>query len=91
MLLKYFEEIGSENCGICDYCTNRHQIGLKPNEYEIISGNLNDMLEEGGLTMEEILHKMDDKQSSKTIKTVQWMLDNKLLRRSDDNKINRTN
>jgi ATP-dependent DNA helicase RecQ len=76
LLLHYFGEKESEQCGKCDYCIKENRKKIKEAEYQKITSSLKEILIEKELTIEEIctlLPKTDEKQ---LITIIQYLFDN---------------
>ena len=76
LLLHYFGEKESEQCGKCDYCIKEKRQKIKKAEYQKITSSLKEILIEKELTIEEIctlLPKTDEKQ---LITIIQYLFDN---------------
>ena len=76
LLLHYFGEKESEQCGKCDYCLKEKRQKIKEAEYQKITSSLKEILIEKELTIEEIctlLPKTDEKQ---LITIIQYLFDN---------------
>jgi len=76
LLLHYFGEKESEQCGKCDYCIKEKRQKIKEAEYQKITSSLKEILIEKELTIEEIctlLPKTDEKQ---LITIIQYLFDN---------------
>ena len=59
MLLKYFDETTSDNCGICDVCVARKKTGLSDEEFENIRKEIEGLLSDEGISPEDILVRLD--------------------------------
>ena len=55
ILLNYFGEQESNNCGKCDFCINEKRKNIKESEYKEITDKLETILNDKELTIEEIL------------------------------------
>jgi len=76
LLLHYFGEKESKQCGKCDYCIKEKRQKIKEAEYQKITSSLKEILIEKELTIEEIctlLPKTDEKQ---LITIIQYLFDN---------------
>ena len=76
LLLHYFGEKESEQCGKCDYCVKEKRQKIKEAEYQKITSSLKEILIDKELTIEEIcilLPKTDEKQ---LITIIQYLFDN---------------
>ncbi|MBA3647655.1 MAG: RecQ family ATP-dependent DNA helicase [Chitinophagales bacterium] len=87
MLLSYFGEKGAPRCGICDVCLKRNQFGLTDFEFEEITLQIKKMLSLKPCTIQELVNNNIKVKEQKTLKTIQWLLDNEQLNLNDQNEI----
>jgi ATP-dependent DNA helicase RecQ len=85
MLLAYFGEKEAVRCGICDVCLERNKLELSDLEFENISAQLKDRLQKKPMALTELVHSVQQSREDKTLKTVQWLIDNGKLQYDDDN------
>ena len=82
-LLEYFGEKESVRCGKCDVCHGRNELSLSQLEFDKISNQLKELLQEPYL-LEELLFKVKASEDDK-IKVVRWLMDNnKIIYRIDN-------
>ncbi len=74
LLLKYFGETDSPECGICDVCQAMHKIGLTSFEFNEISKQVKKILETP-CSYENLLLKFKGNRE-KTMEVLKWLLDN---------------
>jgi len=87
MLLSYFGETDSYRCGICDVCLERNKLELSNLEFESVSEQIKKNLEKTPLTLIEIVDSVQNSSVDKTIKVVQWLMDNGKLIYQEGNKL----
>jgi ATP-dependent DNA helicase RecQ len=87
MLLSYFGETDSYRCGICDICLERNKLELSNLEFESVSEQIKKNLSSHSLTLIEIVDSVKNSSIDKTIKVVQWLIDNGKLSYIEDNKL----
>ena len=87
MLLSYFGETDSYRCGICDICLERNKLELSNLEFESVSEQIKKNLSSHPLTLIEIVDTVKNSSVDKTIKVVQWLIDNEKLIYFEDNKL----
>jgi ATP-dependent DNA helicase RecQ len=75
-LLAYFDEKKSNRCGKCDVCIERNKIELSELEFDTILNKIKPLLQDRPLFIKEISEKMETTNEDKTIKVIQWLLDN---------------
>jgi ATP-dependent DNA helicase RecQ len=74
LLLQYFGESDSPECGICDVCQSMHKIGLSSFEFNEISKQVKNILETPS-SYENLLLKFKGNRE-KTMDVIKWLLDN---------------
>ncbi len=77
-LLAYFGQNNAQNCGICDVCIKKNELGLTYYEFEQIKQSITEKLTESPQNIEvlvEFLNFADEK----VIKVIRWLLDNDYL------------
>ena len=63
LLVKYFGENVSEDCGICDVCAAKKKTSIGSDEFSKIVGAVENELQASALTIEQLREKLDIKQS----------------------------
>jgi len=82
MLLDYFGE-ESGRCGICDVCHERNELELSKYEFDLIIGEIKEILAKQKCDPVELAFKVNH-DDDKVIKVIRWLLDhNKII--SDEN------
>jgi len=87
LLLSYFGESETVRCGICDVCIERNKLELSDLEFENIAIQLKETLQKKAMPLTELIHSVHQTREDKTLKTVQWLIDNGKLQYDDDNKL----
>jgi ATP-dependent DNA helicase RecQ len=87
LLLSYFGETDSYRCGICDICLERNKLELSSLEFESVSEQIKKNLSTHPLTLIEIVDTVNNSSIDKTIKVVQWLIDNGKLTYIESNKL----
>ncbi len=85
MLLKYFGEFDSPECGICDVCHSKKSSGLSSGEFSEISRQIKHILETP-CTCETLLFKLKGDRK-KLMEVVTWLIDNDNILLRVDNKL----
>lgn len=80
MLLNYFGEEISHRCGSCDYCLQRNKLGVSELEFSNLQSQLQNLLSAKSLSLNEILPHIKDSREDKTLKVVEWLIDNEKIR-----------
>jgi len=86
LLLEYFGEKYTSNCGICDVCTRKTEAGLTFYEFEEIKLTVTKKLTETPLTVEKLIEFINFN-DEKVIRVIRWLLDNNYLNYEDDETI----
>jgi ATP-dependent DNA helicase RecQ len=87
MLLSYFGEKNAVRCGICDVCLKRNRLGLSDLEFEQISEQVKQFLQEKPQTVSDVVNKTEKVKEQKTLKTIQFLLDNRELEMNENNQL----
>jgi len=87
LLLSYFGEVETVRCGICDVCLERNKLELSDLEFENIAVQLKTNLTRTPMALTELIHSVQLSREDKTLKTVQWLIDNGKLQYNEDNKL----
>jgi ATP-dependent DNA helicase RecQ len=75
-LLEYFDEKTTNRCGKCDVCIERNKVDLSELEFNTILNKIKPLLQDRSLFIKELYEKMETANEDKTIKVIQWLLDN---------------
>ena len=76
MLLSYFGETETENCGQCDVCLEEKKSVFTYEEFEQIMSEIISLLSVHALTLKDLVIAVADHREEKTLKVVQWLMDN---------------
>jgi ATP-dependent DNA helicase RecQ len=87
LLLSYFGEKDPYRCGICDVCLERNKLELSNLEFEQVSSQIKFLLHEHSLSLTELVHAVLDSREDKTLKVIQWLLDNSKLAYDEENQL----
>lgn len=87
MLLSYFGEKNAARCGICDVCLKRNRLGLSDLEFEQISEQVKQLLQQKPQTVSDVVSKTKKVKEQKTLKTIQFLLDNRELELNGSNQL----
>ncbi len=88
MLLSYFGETDSYRCGICDFCLERNKLELSNLEFENVTGQVKDILARNPLSLSELVDAVKNSSEDKTIKVIQWLIDNEKIIQDGHHKLN---
>jgi ATP-dependent DNA helicase RecQ len=76
VLLEYFNEENSRNCGHCDVCIEINRQELGEDELMYISSKIKKELNGGRLELPELVKKFGQEDEKRVLKTIRWMADN---------------
>ena len=76
LLLRYFGEKDSAQCGKCDFCIRQKRERIKEVEYQKISDQLEKILNDNELTLEEICTLLPQINEEELINVIQFLFDN---------------
>lgn len=90
ILLAYFGEEISENCGVCDFCTGRHNNNSKTPQIDKLKLEVLQELKGQSLSTTEIVVKLNQHKKESVIECLRWMIDENLIKltKSKYSKIN---
>jgi ATP-dependent DNA helicase RecQ len=87
MLLSYFGEKNAARCGICDVCLKRNRLGLSDLEFEQISEQVKQLLQQKPQTVSDVVNKTEKVKEQKTLRTIQFLLDGGDLKLNESNQL----
>jgi ATP-dependent DNA helicase RecQ len=79
VLLEYFGQYGSENCGFCDVCTGDHASGIKLADFNRISDKISKILIAESYSIDKLVKQINESEPA-VLKVSRWLLDNGRLR-----------
>jgi ATP-dependent DNA helicase RecQ len=85
ILLSYFGEKESYRCGICDVCLERNKLELSDIEFSSVSDQLKKLLKEQPLSITDLVNSIKKVKEDKTIKVIQWLMENHKIITNDKN------
>lgn len=59
MLLHYFGEKNEHNCGHCDVCLQKHNSGVKRNEFDEIARKIEELLQENSISVPTLCEQLE--------------------------------
>ncbi len=83
-LVHYFGQLDAPVCGVCDVCMESEKQTLLPEEYELLSAKIRTLLQREALTLKEIVDSFSEKQRTKVIQTISFMLEEGFLKKEGD-------
>ena len=85
-LLEYFGEKGSPRCKHCDFCKKENEINISKTEFEQIAEMISKCLKKESMLLEKLVDTVEYNKE-KTLRVVQWLLDNEKIYYRQDKKI----
>ncbi len=85
-LLEYFGEKGSSRCGHCDFCRGENEMNISKTEFEQIAEMISKCLKKESMLLEKLVDTVDHNKE-KTVRVIQWLLDNEKIYYRRDKKI----
>jgi len=86
LLLMYFGETNPPRCGQCDVCTRRNELNMSQHKFDLILEQIKNAVNHQPLLLDELL-KVINEDKDKTIKVIQWLLDNHKIISQDDKRL----
>jgi ATP-dependent DNA helicase RecQ len=85
ILLNYFGEKDIYRCGVCDVCLERNKLELSDVEFSVVSNQVKKIVQEQELAITEVINKIEGVRDDKTIKVIQWLMENNKLITNEKN------
>jgi len=85
ILLNYFGEKDSYRCGICDVCIERNKLDLSDIEFTSVSEQIKTIVKENPVAITQLVSKITGVRDDKTVKVIQWLMENDKLITNNDN------
>ena len=79
ILLKYFDEIKLDKCGICDYCIELNKKNINDLTFNNIAEKIIKILEEKENSIDEIANKINEYEIEKIEKVINYLFDNDII------------
>ncbi len=83
-LLHYFGQTDAEKCGECDVCLEKDKADLETDDFMVFSEKIKTLLKREPLSLKEIVDSFAEKQRTKVIQTIGFMLDERSLKKEGD-------
>lgn len=79
VLLSYFGESKSDDCGICDTCRSKQEKSLDSPTFEFISMRIYEVISNNKLTINQIIENLTEVEEKKVLEVIRFLLDNGTL------------
>jgi ATP-dependent DNA helicase RecQ len=79
-LVAYFDEYGSEDCGICDVCLMRKKLEMSNQDFEALVQRIQEITTALPTMIDKLVHQLVPVHEEKIVETVRYLLDNDKLR-----------
>jgi ATP-dependent DNA helicase RecQ len=83
-LLHYFGQLDASACGICDVCIESKNRSLAGEEFEVLKDKIQRLLKRESLTLKDIVDSFAEKQRTKVIQTIGFLLDEGILKKEGE-------
>lgn len=86
-LLAYFGETDAYRCGVCDVCLERNKLELTDLDFDSIFRQVQLLLGVQPMPLDKLVDGIQGYKEDRSIKVIQWLLDNGKLQYNDEQKI----
>ena len=83
-LLQYFGQTDADKCGACDVCLEKDKDNLETNDFSMFSEKIKSLLKREPLSLKDIVDSFAERQRTKVIQTIGFMLDEGVLKKQGD-------
>lgn len=83
-LLQYFGQADARKCGMCDVCLEKDKQDLDTNDFTVFSEKIKSLVKREPLSLKEIVDSFAERQRTKVIQTIGFMLDEGFLEKIGD-------
>jgi ATP-dependent DNA helicase RecQ len=87
LIVEYFNEFGSEDCGVCDVCLNQKKGDLKTTESEFIEQKIQEIIKQKALHVTDLVKAIPQHQPEKVTTMIRYLLDNDKLRYNNEHQL----
>jgi len=84
VLINYFGEKNSSDCGVCDVCLQKKKLGLAGEDYQKISQQIITELGIKPQNLQQLIAVLSTTKEDKLIESVQWLLECNKIERNDN-------
>lgn len=83
-LLQYFGQADAPKCGMCDVCLEKDKQDLDTNDFAVFSEKIKSLVKREPLSLKDIVDSFAERQRTKVIQTIGFMLDQGDLKKVGD-------
>ncbi len=83
-LLNYFGQTNAQKCGACDVCLEKDNTDLDTDDFTVFSEKIKVLLKREPLSLKNIVDSFSEKNRTKVIQTIGFMLDERVLVKAGD-------
>ncbi|MBL7815849.1 MAG: RecQ family ATP-dependent DNA helicase [Saprospiraceae bacterium] len=83
-LLQYFGQVDADKCGVCDVCLEKDKDDLETNDFVTFSEKIKALVKREPLSLKDIVDSFAERQRTKVIQTIGFMLDEGSLQKKGD-------
>ena len=83
-LLQYFGQTDASKCGACDVCLEKDNAELDTDDFTVFSEKIKVLLKREPLSLKDIVDSFSEKNRTKVIQTIGFMLDERVLIKEGD-------
>jgi ATP-dependent DNA helicase RecQ len=87
LLLAYFGETNTQDCGLCDVCLENKQKQFTHEEFDQIMEEIVSLLSIRAHKLQELVDDVADHREEKVLKVIRWLLDNEELKYDEENRL----
>ncbi len=80
ILVSYFGEVTQSRCGVCDYCRELNKLELNEMELNNFRQKVVDLLQNGPLSIQEVIEQAGMKKQEKALEIISWMVDQLIVK-----------
>ena len=85
ILLNYFGEKDVYRCGVCDVCLERNKLDLSDVEFSSVSNQVKKIVQDKPSHITQVVNKIEGVRDDKTVKVIQWLMENDKLISNKEN------
>ncbi|MBP9187209.1 MAG: RecQ family ATP-dependent DNA helicase [Bacteroidia bacterium] len=87
IIVEYFNEFGSEDCGICDVCLNNQSNEVKTEAAKLIENRIMELLAKNAMHVTNLVKAIPEHKPEKITTIIRYLLDNDKLRYNNQHQL----